>query len=65
MDRQSEELAPCGRPTITVAEAVAEAMEQYGRGEGRALSDEVWEEILRDSERDAALGLPVRDEIKY
>lgn len=56
---------PVIEPTMTVAEAVAEAIEQYKRGEGRELTDEVWEEILRDSERDAALGLPVRDEIKY
>jgi hypothetical protein len=50
---------------MTVAEAVAESMDQYRGGEGRELTDQVWEEILRESEREAALGLPVREEVKY
>jgi putative addiction module CopG family antidote len=65
LEQLAEAPEPIIEPTMTVAEAVAEAMEQYRRGEGRELTDEVWAEMLRESEREAALGLPVRDEIKY
>lgn len=50
---------------VTVAEAVAEADAQMSRGEGRLLTDAVFEELLARSEEDAAAGKPVRDDIRY
>jgi putative addiction module CopG family antidote len=60
-----ERLAGDSTGTITVAEAVAESLAQIGRGEGRALTDEVLDELLRLSEMDAEAGVTVRDEVKY
>jgi len=52
-------------PTMTVAEAVAESLAQVERGEGRELTDDVFDELLRESETDAQRGVTVRDEAKY
>jgi putative addiction module CopG family antidote len=65
LSRFADEAEPDFEPTMTLAEAIAEPLAQLERGEGRELTDEVWEEILRQSELDAVRGLPVRDEIKY
>ena len=63
--RFANEAEPEFEPTMTLAEAIAEPLAQLERGEVIEMTDEVWEEILRQSELDAARGLPVRDEIKY
>jgi putative addiction module CopG family antidote len=63
--RFADEAEPEFEPTMTVAEAIAEPLAQMERGEVIEMTDELWEEILRQSERDAARGVPVRDEIKY
>ena len=60
--RFADEAEPDFEPTMTVAEAIAEPLAQLERGEVIEMTDEVWEENLRQSELDAA---PVRDEIKY
>ena len=52
-------------PTVTVAEAVAESLAQIERGEGRELTDDVFDELLRQSETDARLGVPVRNAVRY
>ncbi len=52
-------------PTMTVAEAVAESLAQIERGEGRELTDDVFDDLLKQSEVDAERGVPVRDAVRY
>ncbi len=51
--------------TITVAEAVAESLAQIERGDVRELTDDVFDELLKQSETDAMQGAPVRNAVKY
>ncbi len=60
-----ERLAIEEGPTVTVAEAVAESLAQIERGEGRELTDELFDEMLRQSDIDASRGLVVHDDIRY
>jgi Arc/MetJ-type ribon-helix-helix transcriptional regulator len=50
---------------MTVEEAVAEALAQVERGEGRELTDSVFDELLAQSELDTRSGRPVRDDVRY
>jgi putative addiction module CopG family antidote len=50
---------------MTVEEAVAESLAQMERGEGRELTEEVWQEILIASEEDSLRGIPISDDVKY
>jgi Arc/MetJ-type ribon-helix-helix transcriptional regulator len=50
---------------MTVGEAVAEALAQADRGEGRELTDAVFDELLAESEHAAGSGILVRDDIRY
>lgn len=52
-------------PMVTVAEAVAESLAQIERGEGRELTDDVFDDLLKKSEVDAERGVPVRDAVRY
>lgn len=45
---------------VTVAEAVANSLAQMERGEVRDLTDDVFDDLLRQSETDVAQGVPVR-----
>lgn len=60
-----ERLADTPEPTMTVAEAVAESLAQLERGETRELTDDVFDQLLRQSERDAEQRVPVRDDVRY
>lgn len=60
-----ERLADDDGPTMTVAEAVAESLAQIERGEGRELTDDVFDDLLKKSEADAEQGVPVRDAVRY
>lgn len=51
--------------TMTVAEAVAESLAQIERGQVRELTDDVFDDLLKQSEADAKRGAPVRDEARY
>jgi Arc/MetJ-type ribon-helix-helix transcriptional regulator len=46
-------------------EWLTEARAQADRGEGRELTDQVWQEIRERAIENARMGKPVRDEIKY
>ena len=50
---------------LTVAEAVAESLAQIERGEGRELTDDVFDDLLKQSEVDAECGVAVRDAVRY
>jgi Arc/MetJ-type ribon-helix-helix transcriptional regulator len=52
-------------PAVTIDEAVAESLTQIARGEGRELTDDVFDELLKLSEEDARVGRSVRDDVKY
>ncbi len=51
--------------TMTVAEAVVESVTQIERGDVRELTDDVFDELLKQSETDAMQGAPVRNAVKY
>ncbi len=51
--------------TMTVAEAVVESVAQIERGDVRELTDDVFDELLKQSETDAMQGAPVRNAVKY
>ena len=50
--------------TVTVAEAVAGSLAQIERGQVRELTDDVFDDLLKQSEADAKHGAPVRDEAR-
>ncbi len=56
---------PIIEPTMTVAEAVAEAMSQYERGEGEPYTDSFMAESRARAIENARRGHKVRDEIRY
>lgn len=47
------------------AELLTTALEQSDRGEGRALTEDVMQELLARARANAEQGHPVRDEVKY
>jgi hypothetical protein len=52
-------------PTMTIAEAVAEARTQVARGEVVEFSDDFLVESAKRAEANARTGHKVRDEVKY
>ena len=65
LESQSEMPDLVIQPTMTVQEAVAEALAQVEHGEYRELTAEVWAEIDREADEAIHRGDPVRDEVKY
>lgn len=51
--------------TMTVDEAIADSLVQIERGEGRELTDDVYDELLKQSEIDAERGTQARNEVRY
>jgi putative addiction module CopG family antidote len=60
-----ERLSEDNDTRMTIAEAVREPLAELARGEGRELTDEVWQEIVITSEEDSRRGIPISDDVKY
>lgn len=65
LETLAETSEPIIEPTMTIREAVAEALVQVERGEVYEVTDALWAEIEADAHAAMLRGDPVRDEVKY